>query len=146
MATELQESIIRELTSGRTIREVAEKRNMTIPEVNSILDQMARRCFSAEGMRRRVFLEVEKLEMLKQLCFMKAVREQDLHAVGHYVKASERQSSMMGMNHPQGHIVTVTSTLDNDQHETSSTRMLEAIRRLRHETPEAEETPAEKLN
>ena len=133
MQPEDEDAILREVVIGKTVREVARARGLTVPEVNRVLDLAAARRFSGEGVRRALLRETERLEILTQQLWDQAVRDHDLHAAAVCIKASERLASLTGMNHPLGHIVTVSSTLEPVEQASSTQRMLEAIRLLRSE-------------
>ena len=133
------EAIVRDCIQGKSPREVARTRGISVAEVKRMLDVAAARMSSPEGIRRTLLLEAERLGHLKQALWVRALRDQDLHAAAIFIKASERLATMLGLNHPHGHIVTVTTTLDAIEHTSSTQRMLEAIRVLRSEPAPAEE-------
>src|SRR5215471_19271104 len=139
MSDDRDDEIVREIIAGKKASQIARERGMTVPEVNRVLDQAAAREFSASGLRRTMMLEAERLHHLKHQLWVRAMEEGDLHAAAVFIKASERLASMIGLNHPHGHIVTVTSTLEPVEHASSTQRMLEAIRLLRGETAAPEE-------
>ena len=104
-------AILREAVTGRAVCDIARSRNMTVPEVHRILDLEAERLFSGEGTRRAMLLEAQRLDYLKQLLWTRAIQEGDLWASVVYLKASERLANMFGWNHPQGHVIQLTSSL-----------------------------------
>ena len=138
-----QDAIVGEVVAGKTVRDVARSRGMTVPEVNRVIDRAAAKAFSGEGMRRTLLIEAERLQVLKHQLWLRATGEEDLHAAVVYVKASERLASMLGTNHPIGHIITMTSTLEPTETATSTQRMLSAIRLLRGETAPSEDQDGE---
>lgn len=99
-------AIVREAVTGRSVRDIAKARDMTVPEVNHVLDLEAERLFGAQGLRRAMLLEAERLGLLKQSLWTRAMQDGDLQAATVYVKAPERLASMVGMNHPHRHLVT----------------------------------------
>ena len=133
------EVIIRECIQGKSPRDVARAHGIPVSEVNRLLDVAAARACSPEGLRRSMLLEVERLGHLKQALWVRALKDGDLHAAAIFIKASERLSTMLGLNHPHGHIVSLTTTVDAIEHTSSTQRMLEAIRVLRSEPAPAEE-------
>jgi hypothetical protein len=142
-------AILQQATVGKTAREIARLRGLTMMEVNRSLDRSAAAMFSAEGTRRAMAAEVQRLEALKSMLFHRTMDQGDMVAGALYVKVSERMATMLGWNHPIGHVVSVTSNLEPEEHESSTMTLLRAIRRLRGEAepPEEEEPEAgEKLN
>ena len=95
------DAILREAVTGRSVRNIAKARGMTMPELNRVL-----------------VLEAERL------------RRPSMSAAV-YVKCSERLASMVGMNHPHGHLVTISGSLVPIEHETSTEKLAEVIRQLK---------------
>jgi hypothetical protein len=75
---------------------------MTRAAVEAILDQEAERALGARELRRLLHLEAYRIETIKQVLFEKAIAGENA-AAAIYIKASERLSSMIGINSPQGH-------------------------------------------
>ena len=128
--------IVRERISGKTTREIARDRRVTVPEINRILDLAAAGAFSAEGLKRTMLLEAEQLIHLKNQLWERAM-DGDNTASALYIKAAERLATMIGLNAPHGHVVMITSTMAPADTATSTQKMLAAIRLLRNEEPEA---------
>ena len=59
------------------------------------------------------------------------VKPGDLTAAAVYIKCSEHLASMVGMNHPHGHLVTISGSLVPIEHETSTEKLAEVIRQLK---------------
>src|SRR5215469_8760098 len=97
MQPEDEDAILREVVIGKTVREVARARGLTVPEVNRVLDLAAARRFSGEGMRRALLRETERLEILTQQLWDQAVRDHDLHAAVHQ---SERKVGELDRDEP----------------------------------------------
>jgi hypothetical protein len=133
--TDEEAAILREATMGKPVREIAKARGMTVPEVNHVLDLEAERLFGAAGLRRAMLLETERLGLLKQSLWTRAMTDGDLQAAAVYVKASERLASMVGMNHPLGHLVTISGSLEPIEHETSTQQLRRVFDELLKEHP-----------
>ena len=126
------DAILREAVTGRSVREIAKARGATVPDINRALDIEAERLFGAEGLRRAMLLEAERLGHLKQNLWRRAMTDGDLTAAAVYIKASERLASMIGMNHPHGHLVTISGTLAPIEHETGTERLRAILDQLRN--------------
>ena len=89
-----------------------------------------------------LYLEAQRLDLLKQRVWVLAMRDGNLPAASVYVKASERLASLVGMNAPLGHVVNVIGAAPEPEQTQSSThRLLETIRLLRAEVaPETGES------
>lgn len=139
---EERDAIFRESVAGRHLREVGRAHNLTIPEVYRILDAVAEKMFSPAGLRRQAMLDIEKLNALKNKYWAQAMTEGDHNAAAVFIRAQERQATLMGLNYPNGHIVTVANSLAPVVEESSTHRLLAAIRLLKAEPPVIEQTPA----
>jgi hypothetical protein len=133
------EAIVRELVQGRTARQIAKVRKMTVPEVNRILDLEVARAFGAEGLRRTVFVEIELLRTLKRRLWDLAMDPDDpqaLHAAALYIKCQERLACAGGYNMPVNHVVNVVGGMpEPEEHQSSTFALLESIRRLKEGDP-----------
>ena len=140
------EAIILDRVNGKSVREIAADRGLTVAAVTTILDQEAERALSASELRRMLHLEACRLEAIKQVLFEKAMAGENA-AASIYCKLSERLSSMIGINAPQGHYVTISSAIESAEKPSNTFKMLEAIRRLRNEPddPPPDDDP-DKLN
>jgi hypothetical protein len=150
MLTEDEEAaILQEATMGRPVREIARAHKTTIAEVHRVLDLEAEKLFSAAGTRRQMLIEAERLSVLKTMLWTRAVQDNDLEAAMVLCKVSARISSMLGWNHPNGHVVTLTSTLPPTEEPMTTTRkMLLAVQALRdqYEKPvEQNEKPVDTI-
>ena len=127
-------AILREATVGKPLREIAKARGMLQSEVARIIDLAAQNMFSGKGTRREVLLEAQRLGYMKQRLWERYMRDGDTPSPALYIKASERLSSMLGWNHPLGHVVQITGHLEQPHDDrTMTARTLEAVRRLRGE-------------
>lgn len=140
---ELDQQILRDAVAGSSVRDIARNRGMSVPEVNSVLDLAAAQMFSGEGTRRAMLLEAERLSHLKQSLWTRALKDGDLHASAVYIKASERLSSMLGWNHPQGHVVQLTGHLEQIEHETSTQNLRRVLDELIGKPTELQEPPTD---
>jgi hypothetical protein len=132
-------SILRDLVYGETRESIARTRGLS---TSDILDEEAARQLGAEELRRGLCLEKLRLEALLRTHFARAM-EGDTVCAALYVKTSERLNSMLGTNAPIGHAVTlIHSAAEPVEQETSTRKMLRALRRLRGE-PEEDEPPGE---
>lgn len=111
---------------------------MTIAAVDAILDEEARRALGAGELRRLLYIEACRLEAIKAVLLEKAIAGENA-AAAIYVKVSERLATMLGINAPREHLVSISATIQHDGKGTSTQEMLEAIRHLRGEA-EAEQT------
>jgi hypothetical protein len=143
------EAIILERVNGKSVRDIARERGMTQAAIEAIIDRAAEEALSARALRRLLHVEACRLEAIKSVLFEKAMAGENA-AAAIYIKASERLSSMIGINSPQGHYVTISSTIEPAEQPSNTVRMLEAIRRLKGEAekPDDEESPpgGDKLN
>jgi hypothetical protein len=114
-------TILREAAMGRPVRDIAKLRSISRGEVERILDVEAEHMFNAAGLRRQMLAETLRLGYLKQRLFARAMQD-DLHAAAIYIKASERLSSMIGLNAPVGHYVTISGSLESTETSTQYIR------------------------
>src|SRR5215471_1788768 len=136
------EAIILDRVHGKSVEAIARERGLSVPAVERILDAEAERALGAHELRRMLFVEARRIEALKQLLWDKAMAGDNASAAV-FAKLSERLASMIGLNAPSGHYVSISSTLEPAvERGTSTTRMLEAIKRLRGEEPEASASEA----
>lgn len=126
-----RDAIIRDAMVGKKARHIARDRGVSMADVTSVINRAASEAFKGEALRRLSFLEIERLEALKQRLFARAYQD-DNTAMSLYLRASERLASLTGVNHPQGHIVTVTSSIQPVEG-TSTQLMIDAVRELRGE-------------
>ena len=106
---------------------------MTIAQVNHVLDVQAEQILSPAGLRRQVLADIEKLNALKQKFWSVAMQHTDPMAANIFIRASERAASLMGTNHPYGHIVAVLNTLPPVVQESNTYRLLQTVRQLKGE-------------
>jgi hypothetical protein len=125
------EAILREAVLGRSTREIAKQHRITVAEVNEVLNIEAERMFSAEGLRREMYAEAQRLGQLKQQLFARAMEDGDLHAATVYITAFERLASMIGLNASAGHYVTISGSLEPAEPVSNTQKMLQVIRRLK---------------
>jgi len=129
-------AILRQAIEGKSAQEIATQRGLTLAEVNRALDVEAARMLGGEGTRRAIAAEAGRLDRLKQRLYETYMQTGDTNSASLYVKASERLASMLGWNHPAGHVVSVIGNLQEPQdNKTNTQRMLEAVRALKAEYP-----------
>src|SRR5262245_59853099 len=96
--------------NGVSLREIALQHRMSEDEVREIIDREAARCFEAAHLRRQFLLEARRLRELGQKFYDRAMSgDGDVNAAAIYIKASERLSTMAGMNHPVGYAVQIVA-------------------------------------
>src|SRR5215469_5891390 len=105
-------AILREAVAGSSTRDIAKAHGVTVLEINKLLDLEAERLFGAPGMRRTMLVEAERLSLLKQSLWNRAMKDGDNTAAAIFIKASERLASMTGANMPAGHMVTISASLE----------------------------------
>lgn len=129
-------AILREAVEGRSARQIAEARGLTTQEVNRVLDREAAEMLSGEGTRRMIAVESERLNQMKQKLWNRYMTDGDNASAALFIKASERHASMLGHNHPAGHVVQVIGHLSHSTTGPTTTQsMLETVRALRGEAP-----------
>src|SRR5215472_17234611 len=140
------EAIISDRVNGKSVRDIARERSLSVAAVEAILDQEAERALGAPELRRMLYLEVCRLEAIKSVLFEKAMAGENA-AAAIYVKLSERMASMIGINAPQGHYVQIGSTIEPVERPSNTVLMLQRIRELKaqsaNEKPDDDEPPGE---
>jgi hypothetical protein len=126
---DLSDAILRDRAHGQSVRAIAASRSLTIGEVEPRLDDATNRLLSGDELRRELACETVRLNDLKLKYFEQANRTIDVASAAVYTKLSERLASMLGMNAPQSHAVTLATTAAPAP-ETSTqyySRMLDAL-------------------
>jgi hypothetical protein len=122
----------------RRVRELARDHNMTIAEVEQAL--LAHPVNSEPGnfLKRTLALELVELDQLEQTFRNKAIAESDAASGQLVVKIKERRATLLGLNPPMGHAVTIISQPGGYRDRESSLAALD--RALAHVT--AQRSPA----
>jgi hypothetical protein len=122
---------------GRSVRRIAREHGMTEGAVDEVLDQRADAMLSGKHQRRALMLQLARLDELIEVFHPKALAGDPICGAL-VVKIEERRATLLGMNAPIGHAVSVV------QHEPTaaptSTDLIEAafarIRRKRLPQPD----------
>lgn len=128
-----RDAIINEAIHGTALREIARSHALTLAEVRSVIDDEAAHAFSGEQLRREWWLEASRLRALGQRYFDRAMSDDDMNAANAaaiYIKASERLSSLTGLNAPQSSAVTLINATPPAGQQSSTARFQAVIDRL----------------
>jgi hypothetical protein len=114
---------------GRSVRRVAREHGMTEGAVDEVLDQRADAMLSGKHLRRALMLQLARLDELVEVFHPKALGGDPICGAL-VVRIEERRSTLLGLNAPIGHAVSVV------QHEpveapTSTDRIRAAFDRIR---------------
>jgi hypothetical protein len=105
---DLGDAILSDRAHGQSVRAIARARGLTVPEVERLLDEAASRLLSGVELRRELAAEAVRLSDLKQVFFGQG-RTGDVASGAVYAKLSERLATMLGMNAPLAHAVTLAT-------------------------------------
>ena len=139
--------IIHEAAHGRSLRDIAGSRNLTLDEVRKIVNEEAALALDGQNLRREWLLEARRLRELGQKYFSRAMTDDDLNSGLLYIKASERLATLTGMNAPIGHAVQVMhATAPPAIGGTSIDRIAAAIDRIRGKPLDEDSETSDKPN
>src|SRR5215472_13539688 len=130
------EGIVNAAVAGLSIRTIARHHACSSAAVRQVLDQHAAEMLRPASRAAMLALEVSRLETLESVFLRQAIEQVDSTAGTLCVKISQRKAALCGFDQPATIRMDVT-TVTEHQDGTSTTRMLEVIRRLRNEEPEA---------
>src|SRR5215831_10642787 len=92
---------------NRRVHAIARAHDCTIDQVNAALDRHPIELDRDAYLKRTLALELMRLDQLEMAFEGKALRDKDVPAGVLMVKIAERRATLLGLNPPQGHAVTV---------------------------------------
>jgi len=129
------DGVISAAVAGLSHKAIARRFACSPAAVQAVLDQYAQEMLRPGNRATMLALEVSRLEQLQATFLKQAIEQLDATAGTLCVKISQRIAALCGLDQPAMIRLDITQAIEH-QDETSTQRMLEAIRRLRSE-PEA---------
>jgi hypothetical protein len=124
--------IIKAMTNGRSIGEIAAEHGMSEEAVTALLDQHAAKWFEGPALRRELAFEIARLETLIAKYYALAMEGKgDVNAAAIYLKGLMRQSLMAGLEAPATHAAVILQKIEMNGGPTTTDEIEAAIDRLR---------------
>jgi hypothetical protein len=139
MTADEEERLLGAAAAGVSIRALAAEHGIGEAEVLALLDRAAEAWFCGEHLKRKLLLEVERLNALERHYYAKALGngEGASTAAALFVKLAERKATLIGLNAP---VATASVTIHQSVEATkvtSTERIRQALDQLRLHKPEA---------
>ena len=128
------------------MREIAHDHRLTISDVLRIIDAAAAEAFSGEQLRREWLLESRRLRELGQKYFSRAMSNDDINSAAIFIKASERLATLVGLNAPVGHSVSIIHASAPPVQQTSTQQLRAVLDKLCGQSTRESDQPDDKLH
>src|SRR5262245_50509955 len=118
--------IVLAAANGMSVTDIARSHGLTEIQVQTVITQEAARCMEGEHMRREWMLEARRLRALG-MKYYELGMQGDPTAAMVFLRASERLSTLSGLNHPIGYSVNLINSSPPVSDEGTSTDRIERV-------------------